>query len=483
MSEFLCLRFKEINLHSGSEIFWTSLSSEGHIASSGCARLVDLVHCVPELQHSPKIILIAPTEALLLTEVEVLKAQQRHLNQVLAFVVEEQIIEPIESMHLALPMLLSGERIPLAVVKKSLLESWLNIVELHGFLADYLFPDVLCIPDAIGDRQIFLDYSRVLFRHSAETGISVDEPLANAMLQLSISSIQGQIADHDEANLDTGSDLYSFALFTAAAEPEAEVGIIDDASAIYDSEPQGVADSVIESQLASTDSIESETSIASPLPAQLLPMLKSTLDSAQLDYKEIQYTESMSELLAINAVRSSDRSLNLLQGDFRPKSASADSRRIIKKTSLILSAVLGVFMLVTIGGGSYLNYQADQYYADSVTIYRDLFPQQRRVIDPIKQLRRQLRGQVVGGTTSEFLPLLDAASAAMSSLELTSSAVISQLRYDAQRGQVVIDIRAENIDVLEAYKQKMVEQGLKVDILSANQSQGKISGRIQISQT
>ena len=105
------------------------------------------------------------------------------------------------------------------------------------------------------------------------------------------------------------------------------------------------------------------------------------------------------------------------------------------------------------------------------------------MIDPVKQLRRQLRGQVVGRTTSEFLPLLDAASEAMSSLEMSSSSVISKLRYDAQRGQVVIDIRAENIDVIEAYKQKMVEQGLKVDILSANQSQGMINGRIQISQT
>ena len=44
-------------------------------------------------------------------------------------------------------------------------------------------------------------------------------------------------------------------------------------------------------------------------------------------------------------------------------------------------------------------------------------------------------------------------------------------------------IRAENIDVIKAYKQKMVEQGLKVDILSANQSQGMINGRIQIGQT
>ena len=171
------------------------------------------------------------------------------------------------------------------------------------------------------------------------------------------------------------------------------------------------------------------------LSDQLLPRLKSTLDSAQLNYKEIHYTESMSELLAINAVRSFDQSLNLLQGDFRPKSASAGSRRIIKKTSFILSVVLGLFMLVTLGGGSYLNYQADQYYADSVSIYKSLFPQQRRVIDPVKQLRRQLRGQVVGRTTSEFLPLLDAASEAMSSLDMSSSSVISLLRHMLSEGK------------------------------------------------
>ena len=482
MSDFLCLRFKDINLHASSEIFWTALSSEGQISSSGCAQLADLDRCVPEPQHSQNIVLIAPTEALLLTEVDVPKAQQQHLNQVLAFVAEEQIIDPIESMHLALPMLFTGEKIPLAVVKKSLLKSWLEAFESQGFLADFLFPDVLCVPDAIGDKQIFLDYSRVLFRYSADAGIAVDESLALSMLQLRLGSMQTETPNFDEANLDTALDLYPFALLTAAAEPKAEVVIAVDESILDNSDSEGELNGMVDRPVAK-ESIESEMPVVTALSDQMLPRLKSTLDSAQLDYKEIHYTESMSELLAINAVRSFDQSLNLLQGDFRPKSASAASRRIIKKTSFILSVVLGLFMLVTLGGGSYLNYQADQYYADSVSIYKALFPQQRRVIDPVKQLRRQLRGQVVGRTTSEFLPLLDAASEAMSSLDMSSSSVISQLRYDAQRGQVVIDIRAENIDVIEAYKQKMVEQGLKVDILSANQSQGMINGRIQISQT
>lgn len=480
MSDFLCLRFKDINLHSESEIFWSVLSGEGQILSSGCAELKTLNHCVPDNQHPRKIILIAPTEALLLTEVDVPKAQQRHLNQVLAFVAEEQVIDPIESMHLALPMLLSGEKIPLAVIKKSLLESWLSYFESEGFLADFLFPDALCVPDAIGNSQIFFDQSRVLFRYAAVAGIAADEPLALSMLNIKLLSLKNKTSSIDGSESDLSTSLYPFALLTAAAEPELTSIVTKDLDSV-DHSDEPVLHS--ESQDPHLAKIKEPFSCVVPLSDELVQLFKSTLDSADLDYKEIHYKESMSELLAINAVRSSGHNLNLLQGDLRPKSANADSRRIIKKTSVILSAVLGVFILLTLGGGSYLNYQAEQYYADTVNIYRDLFPQQRRIIDPIKQLRRQIRGQVVGGTTSEFLPLLDAASAALSSLDVSGTSVISQLRYDAQRGQIVIDIRAENIDVLEAYKQKMVEQGLKVDILSANKSQGMIKGRIQISQT
>ena len=190
------------------------------------------------------------------------------------------------------------------------------------------------------------------------------------MLQLRLGSMQTETPNFDETNLDAALDLYPFVLLTAAAEPKAEVVIAVDESILDNSDSEGELNGMIDRPVAK-ESIESEIPVVTALSHQLLPRLKSTLDSAQLDYKEIHYTESMSELLAINAVRSFDQSLNLLQGDFRPKSASAGSRRIIKKTSFILSVVLG-HMVVTLGGGSYLNYQADQYYAESVSIYKAL---------------------------------------------------------------------------------------------------------------
>jgi type II secretory pathway component PulL len=96
-------------------------------------------------------------------------------------------------------------------------------------------------------------------------------------------------------------------------------------------------------------------------------------------------------------------------------------------------------------------------------------------------MQRQLTGKTMGGTTSDFLPLLDAASRALSNLETEVPSTIGQLRYDNQRGHIIIDLRVNSIDILESYKEQLTAEALTVDILSANQDQEMVNGRMQIS--
>ena len=186
-------------------------------------------------------------------------------------------------------------------------------------------------------------------------------------------------------------------------------------------------------------------------------------------------------MLAVNAVHTVETTLNLLQGEFSPISANAANRKFIRKSGAIISACVAVFLVVTMAGGFYLNVKADQYFDDSVTIYRSVFPKQKKVIDPVKQMQRQLAGKTMGGTTSDFLPLLDAASRALSNLETEVPSTIGQLRYDNQRGHIIIDLRVNSIDILESYKEQLTAESLTVDILSANQDQEMVNGRMQIS--
>ncbi|MBT8148875.1 MAG: hypothetical protein KJO24_03020, partial [Gammaproteobacteria bacterium] len=230
---------------------------------------------------------------------------------------------------------------------------------------------------------------------------------------------------------------------------------------------------------ASTDSND-----ASQLPdtGEWLRELSDLIRSENIETKTVMYSETVSQLLAVSAVQSLDRNLNILQGEFRPATANAANRRYLRKVSVAVAACVALFMLITLGGGAFLNYRADSYFDQSVAIYRSLFPKQRKVRDPVKQLKRQLRGNTVGATTSDFLPLLDAASRSLTNLDSSSGEEpsIKQLRYDIQRGHIAIDLHASNIDQLEAYRDLLSAEGLDVDILSANQDGDTIKGRIQV---
>ena len=87
-------------------------------------------------------IVIVSSESVLLTSVDLPAKQQRHSKQLVPFLVEEQIIDPIEAMHLAMPVLHSGDEIAVAAVKRKLLADWLEQLAAVNIAPDFLLVDV-----------------------------------------------------------------------------------------------------------------------------------------------------------------------------------------------------------------------------------------------------------------------------------------------------------------------------------------------------
>lgn len=514
MSDFLCLRFKEADINGLSKVVWSVLAADGRIHASGYSLLNDIVSDVPEAKGTRRNIVIVPSSSVLLTAAHVPTKQQRHLRQMLGFVVEEQIIDPIENMHLATPAYHVNETVHVAAVKRSSIESWLAALEQIGILPDYLFVDVLCVPQKAGDWQLLFEDNKVLFRNALYSGIALDKNTAEPVIRLAIAklaneddgasakqpittvSLDNPVDTDQESAHDnkSASGQHEVALLLAADDSPEELAALDQAIAAganentleqLDDEDLGLSfksSSDTEQVVTDQDSLlnrqaDPELIIA---PSDFKALLGDFVRSENMETSEVNYVETSSELLAVNAVHTVETTLNLLQGEFSPISANAENRRFMRSASLVVAACIGVFLFVTLAGGYYLNYQADQYFKDSVSIYRSVFPKQSKVINPVKQMQTQLSGKVIGGTTSDFLPLLDAASRSLSSLETETPSTITQLRYDTQRGHIIIDLRTQSIDVLESYKDQLTAEGLNVDILSANQDQEMINGRMQI---
>ena len=493
MSDFLCLRFKQVDIHEFSPVVWSVLSADGRIHASGNCLLEDVAKQIPESKALRRNILIVPSSAVLLTATNVPIKQHRHLKQVLGFVVEEQIIDPIESMHLATPVYHASETVHIAAVKRELLESWLSALETQKILPDYLFVDVLCVPQKAGDWQLLFEDNKVLFRDSDYSGMRLDENTAKSVIQLAISAstpsslVQADNkdesdnlaafvdSDNEQTSVDTHSSISLNSIALLLAEADKSLNVSSDSNADSELSAKQDGDSLDGLLDESLDPMHIIT------PAEFKTELGDFIRSENIDTREVVYTESCSDLLAVNAVHTVETTLNLLQGEFSPISANAANRKFIRKSGAIISACVAVFLVVTMAGGFYLNVKADQYFDDSVTIYRNVFPKQKKVIDPVKQMQRQLAGKTMGGTTSDFLPLLDAASRALSNLETEVPSTIGQLRYDNQRGHIIIDLRVNSIDILESYKEQLTAESLTVDILSANQDQEMVNGRMQIS--
>ncbi len=493
MSDFLCLRFKQVDIHEFSPVVWSVLSADGRIHASGNCLLEDVAKQIPEPKALRRNILIVPSSAVLLTATNVPIKQHRHLKQVLGFVVEEQIIDPIESMHLATPVYHASETVHIAAVKRELLESWLSALETQKILPDYLFVDVLCVPQKAGDWQLLFEDNKVLFRDSDYSGMRLDENTAKSVIQLAISAstpsslVQADNkdesdnlaafvdSDNEQTSVDTHSSISLNSIALLLAEADKSLNVSSDSNADSELSAKQDGDSLDGLLDESLDPMHIIT------PAEFKTELGDFIRSENIDTREVVYTESCSDLLAVNAVHTVETTLNLLQGEFSPISANAANRKFIRKSGAIISACVAVFLVVTMAGGFYLNVKADQYFDDSVTIYRSVFPKQKKVIDPVKQMQRQLAGKTMGGTTSDFLPLLDAASRALSNLETEVPSTIGQLRYDNQRGHIIIDLRVNSIDILESYKEQLTAESLTVDILSANQDQEMVNGRMQIS--
>ncbi|MDB4453472.1 type II secretion system protein GspL [Pseudomonadales bacterium] len=493
MSDFLCLRFKQVDIHEFSPVVWSVLSADGRIHASGNCLLEDVAKQIPESKALRRNILIVPSSAVLLTATNVPIKQHRHLKQVLGFVVEEQIIDPIESMHLATPVYHASETVHIAAVKRELLESWLSALETQKILPDYLFVDVLCVPQKAGDWQLLFEDNKVLFRDADYSGMRLDENTAKSVIQLAISAstpsslVQADNkdesdnlaafvdSDNEQTSVDTHSSISLNSIALLLAEADKSLNVSSDSNADSELSAKQDGDSLDGLLDESLDPMHIIT------PAEFKTELGDFIRSENIDTREVVYTESCSDLLAVNAVHTVETTLNLLQGEFSPISANAANRKFIRKSGAIISACVAVFLVVTMAGGFYLNVKADQYFDDSVTIYRSVFPKQKKVIDPVKQMQRQLAGKTMGGTTSDFLPLLDAASRALSNLETEVPSTIGQLRYDNQRGHIIIDLRVNSIDILESYKEQLTAESLTVDILSANQDQEMVNGRMQIS--
>ncbi len=171
-------------------------------------------------------------------------------------------------------------------------------------------------------------------------------------------------------------------------------------------------------------------------------------------------------------------SINLLQGEFSRREQLGRLWRPWLPALGLLAALLLINGAVTIADYFRLGKEQARLVEHNKQIYRDAFPQSRRVVNPRAQMEQGLEKLRSGGglMSSGFLDILKASGADFSK---TKGLVLQRFSY--RDGRLDIALTIPDLQALDKLKERLVKDaGLLVEIQSASARNGKVEARMQL---
>ncbi len=166
--------------------------------------------------------------------------------------------------------------------------------------------------------------------------------------------------------------------------------------------------------------------------------------------------------------------VNLLQGEYRARQPINPLWLRWRSVAALAAAWIGVTLLAMVAEAIYADHRANALEARSEQIYRDIFPSERRVINP----RRQLQAKLGGGDTGGAAGLLDFLAPLATSMG--NGTRIASFSYDQERGELAVDLFTDGFDSLDRIKQGLADAGVNVEITSAEQLDNGVRARVRL---
>lgn len=325
---------------------WALLDSNGQLLEEGAESLQFIGDKFSDSARQLDVLVLVDASRVLLSEVKLPEGQIRYARQVVPYLVEEQLAEDIDEVHVASAPAQKNQPVHTATVRHLDLIEWLDTLYSYDLSPAYIVSEALAVPWENDRIRVFLDKGTCLVRYGLYQAMACDRSNAITVIGLVLGD-----------------------------KPDVPV------------------------EICYSQHGDDELS-AQQLKEQL------AADSGDYPIRLLTWKESATEVMARSIYAGRAQTLNLLQGGYKVKTASDKSvirwRQVVKTAA----ACVMVHLLLTLGGGMWFDWRAKVVAADSIALYKSWFPQARRVFNP----RRQLESALASGEgvlSSQFLGLLN----------------------------------------------------------------------------
>ena len=120
-----------------------------------------------------RVVVLVPGAEVSLAEVRVPGRNRQRVLRAIPYALEEQLASDVEELHFALGPVKDGERYPVAIVDRAMMNAWTTLLRENGIQAEQLIPEPLALPSAAG-WSLMVDGETVLVRSGEYAGFAAD---------------------------------------------------------------------------------------------------------------------------------------------------------------------------------------------------------------------------------------------------------------------------------------------------------------------
>lgn len=363
--------------------------------------------------------LFLPAESALLTRVFVPSSKPGHIRAAVPHLIEEGTVADAETLHLVTG-LSTGDGVPVIAIDRALLSHVIADVETASCTCSRIYVDALLLPHREGTLTLLVDGDRVLLRWSAAHAGAVD------------------------------SD--SIVVFLSALFQQQSISAIDFYTTSETTPDQTAA---VEHQVAALSKVHPVSVNSQPLGFSLLPYLA-------------------------NQVRAvTDEPLNLRQGEFVLKNPRLKVwrrwRPLALAAAVCLIAQIGLNLVV----GWRLNQRAEAIHHQSEQLYRELFPQDKRIVNLHQQFQNHLNTGAQAGHFS-FFSLFGQLTNEIQGMASENPLQLHSVLYDTAAGTLQVELTVPTIQTLDNLQKRLSKNPLRAKVLSATNNDGVVLGRLSL---
>ena len=381
-----------------------------------------------------QVVVLVPGSDVILQNVSVPTQNKQRMLKAIRYANEDDLASDVDDLHFSLSKIEHKDHVHVAVVETELMDQWLRVFHDSGLAIDVMMPDLLAVPLSVSSKA-----------NTSESVLS--GPGGHKEEQ---SANQLNIVIEDNAAILRGDDYDAFYVDLDNLKLVLSLWLHDK----EDKLPESVV-------IWGNDS-------ASQIPLEVP-------DGIHVEYRSVN--KGLLGILASQSINF-DKNINLLQGDYSRREQIGKIWRPWRLAAS-LAGVLFIFQLgLTIIQSSSLETQKLELKAELTKIYKDTFPEARRIVNPRRQMEQKIK-ELKGDNTVLSVTFLSLLADTSQIFKATSGLNLKSIRY--KNSTLDVELEVPNYQVLDQLKQKLTKAGERsVEIQSAVTRNNIVQGRLQI---